>query len=275
MEEDTSNIFMLRDMIHDIKLKDAITRQDIMRAERESQILRESILKAQKQIEKLEKDLKKDERLLVTQEENIVTATITINSRKKSRRNDKGLIQESIDRQEMLHKHLKQKKEDFLKFLTTLRIKTSQLESLLKGSNPNETMSKMRELINYFEDYLLTCDSSVKTEENLYEEELQFYEKQFELYEKQMNELDSERMAEMKKLYDLETRGSLSESDKVIYSKNVDIKTEQIAISAAESILAKLRAKLSDSSALDNVISKIDKQIAKHKKRVIQVDLTN
>lgn len=275
MEEDSCNIYTLREMIHDIKLKDAITRQDIMKAEREGQILRESILKAQKQIEKLEKDLKKDERLLISQEENIVNATITINSRKKFRKNDKALIQQSIDRQELLHKHLKQRKEDFLKFLSELRRRVHQLDSLLKENNTNETMAKMRELINFYENFLLSCDNLVKTEENIYEDELRFYEKQFNLYEKQMNELDSERMAEMKKLYDLETRGSLSECDKVIYSKNVDIKTEQIAISAAESILAKLKMKLSDSSALDNVISKIDKQISKHKKRVIQVDLTN
>jgi hypothetical protein len=275
MEEETENIQTLKELIHDIKLKDAITRQDLMKAEREGQLLRESILKAQKEIQKLEKDLKKDERLLVSQEENIVNATITINMRKKNRRNDNSLVQESIDRQEALHKTMKQKNEDFCKFLLGLRRKMNQIESLLKENNTNETMIRMRELINYFEEFLLSVDSAGQREESLYEEELKFYQQQLLLYEKQLNELDHERMTEMKKLYDLETRGSLSESDKVIYSKNVDIKTEQVAIHAAENILAKLKAKLSDSSALDGVVSKIDKQISKHKKRVIQVDLTS
>ena len=265
----------LREMIHEIKLKDAITRQDLQKADRDGQLLRDSILKAQKEIEKLEKDLKKDERLLVSQEENIVNATITINQRKKNRRNDNSLIQESIDRQEHLHKLLKQKNEDFTKFLSGMRRKMNQIEAMIKEKNSNEVMIKMRELINHFEEYLLQVDFSGQNEENVYDEEINFYQQQLILYEKQLNELDSERMTEMKKLYDLETRGSLSESDKVIYSKNVDVKTEQIAIAAAENILAKLRAKLSDSSALDGVVSKIDKQISKHKKRVIQVDLTS
>ena len=269
------DIETLREMIHEIKLKDAITRQDLQRADRDGQLLRDSIIKAQKEIEKLEKDLKKDERLLVSQEENIVNATITINQRKKNRRNDNSLIQESIDRQERLHKLLKQKNEDFTKFLSGIKRKMLQIEDMIKEKNSNEVMIKMRDLINYFEEYLLQVDSFGQNEETLYDEEIRFYQQQFILYEKQLNELDSERMAEMKKLYDLETRGSLSESDKVIYSKNVDVKTEQIAIAAAENILAKLRAKLSDSSTLDGVVSKIDKQISKHKKRVIQIDLTN
>ena len=36
----------------------------------------------------------------------------------------------------------------------------------------------------------------------------------------------------MKKLSELENRSNLSESNKVIYSKNVDVKAEQIALSS-------------------------------------------
>ena len=237
--------------------------------------MRDQIAKTKKETEKLEKDLKKDDRLLHTQEENIVSATIAMHNRAKTRKNDFNLIQESIDRQQQSIKEIKRRQEEFIVFLTFLKKRSFILESALKdGKNPSDAMGKMRDFINFFEEHLSNLDSASKTEEILYQEELKFYNQQFLLYERQLEELDSERMIEMKKLYELENRSNLSESDKVIYSKNVDTKTEQIAITAAEAILARLKSKLSDSQALENVVSKIDTQISKHKKKVIHVDLS-
>ncbi|OMJ95409.1 hypothetical protein SteCoe_1170 [Stentor coeruleus] len=273
--DDQIDVIGLKETIHDIKLKDAIVRQDLMKTEREGQMLRDQILKMQKDIQKLEKDLKKDEKLLISQEENIVTATIAVNNRKKNRRNDCNLLQESIDRQQQVIKEMKRRQDDVQIFMANLRKRTAHLEIALKDTkNSNDAMVKMRDFMNFWEEHLGNLDILSRTEEILYQEELKFYNAQYSIYEKQLNELDSERVVEMKKLYDLENRSNLSESDKVIYSKNVDLKTEQVAISAAESILARLKEKLSDSNALGGVVNKIDMQISKHKKKVIHVDLS-
>lgn len=273
--DDQIDVIGLKETIHDIKLKDAIVRQDLMKTEREGQMLRDQILKMQKDIQKLEKDLKKDEKLLISQEENIVTATIAVNNRKKNRRNDCNLLQESIDRQQQVIKEMKRRQDDVQIFMSNLRKRAMHLEIALKDTkNSNDAMVKMRDFMNFWEEHLGNLDSASRTEEILYQEELKFYNAQYSIYEKQLNELDSERVVEMKKLYDLENRSNLSESDKVIYSKNVDLKTEQVAISAAESILARLKEKLSDSNALGGVVNKIDTQISKHKKKVIHVDLS-
>ena len=135
-------------------------------------------------------------------------------------------------------------------------------------------MSKMREFINYYEEHIALLDSTTKNEEIIYQEELNFYNQQYLLYEKELRELDGEHLNEMKKLYELENRSNLSESDKVIYSKNVDVKTEQIALSSAEAILARLREKLGNSEVLGGIVTKLDSQLSKHKKKIIHVDLS-
>ena len=64
MDESQLDISEIRAAIHDIKLKDAITRQDLMKSERENSLLKNQIAKTRQEIDKLEKDLKKDQKLL-------------------------------------------------------------------------------------------------------------------------------------------------------------------------------------------------------------------
>ena len=275
MDETQAEVFELREAIHSLKLKDAITRQELMRAERETESLKQQILKCQRETDKLQKDIKKDEKLLESQEENIVAAKLAISNRKKTRRNDYNLMQESIDREHEILKELKRRQDEMIGFLSNIRKRSAYLEMSLKDNkNANDIMSKMREFINYYEEHLASIDSSTSTEEILYQEEIKFYNQQYSLYEKELTEAESEQISEMKNLYELENRSNLSESDKVIYNKNVDLKTEQIAISTAEAILSRLREKLGGSETLGGVVNKLDSQISKHKKKVIHVDLS-
>ena len=275
MDESQLDISEIRAAIHDIKLKDAITRQDLMKSERENSLLKNQIAKTRQEIDKLEKDLKKDQKLLESQENNIVTAKLDIFNRKKTKKNDSNLLKESIERENQLIKDLHKRHIECLNFLSTIRKKSSYLELALKDTkNSNDIMGKMREFINYYEEHIALLDSTTKNEEIIYQEELNFYNQQYLLYEKELRELDGEHLNEMKKLYELENRSNLSESDKVIYSKNVDVKTEQIALSSAEAILARLREKLGNSEVLGGIVTKLDSQLSKHKKKIIHVDLS-
>ena len=155
MEESQLDIIEIKEAIHDIKLKDAITRQELMRSEREGANLKEKILKTQKEIAKLEKDLKKDQKLLESQEDNIVTANLEIMNRKKIRKNDCNLIQESIDRQNHIVKEIKRRHDELMNFLSSIRKKSNYLDIALKDNkNSNDAMIKMREFINLYEEFL-------------------------------------------------------------------------------------------------------------------------
>jgi hypothetical protein len=274
-ESQESSVFDIKEAIHEMKLKDAITRQEIMRNDRETANLKEKIAKSQLDIQKLEKDLKKDEKLLTSQDENIVAAKIALKTRKRPKKNDLSLIQESIERQHQIIKSLKARHDELLVFLSNIRKKASYIDIALKDNkNSNDIMPKMREFINFYEENLLSLDSATKAEEILYQEQIKFYHEQYNLYEKELEELDAEHVSEIKTLYDLENRSNLSESDKVIYNKNNDTKTEQIAIASAEAILNRLKQKLDNSESLAGVVSKLDSQISKHKKKIIHVDLS-
>lgn len=273
--EEVDEVIGIRAEIHDIKLKDAITRQDLMRADRENSLLKSQIAKTRKDIEKLEKDLQKDQKLLESQETNIVSAKLDLLVRKKFQKNDANLLQESLERENQLISFIKKRHDFSLSFHSAIRKKSNFLELALKDNkNSNDIMGKMREFINFYEEHLANLDSASKNEEILYKEEEKFYYNQYLLYEKELSESDSARLSEMKKLYELENRSNLSESDKVIYSKNIDVKTEEIALSAAEAILARLKEKLANPNVLGGVVTKLDFQLAKHKKKIIHVDLS-
>ncbi|CAG9334541.1 unnamed protein product [Blepharisma stoltei] len=263
-----------RQQIHDLQLKDAISRQELSKLEKEAQSLETQQAAIKEEIAKIEQKLKQEDRQLQAQEEDLATFRVKIAKKKKFKDSQK-IINEIETLRQSIHE-MKERHEEEVGMYIASQQKIGELSYAL-GRTPKtaEIMDLMKDLTNMYEEQIQHKDLAINFQERLNQQENQQIRNRLKKVEEKLSRIENERITDNKRIFKLETQTNISENDNGLNIKCIDQDTEMQSIAAAEEIIQKLRAKLSKTQDLSTFVAKLDHQINRHKSKIIDMGKNN
>lgn len=238
----SSQIDLLKDSVHKVKLKDAITRSEVYRAERDKAVLLQTKLEIQKDIAKLERELGQEDRQLKRQEDDLAYL------RSKDLLNNSNLeeeIEALNDRHkswltEMLNIHNEERS-----LLAQNSINLKRLENAFY--NKAELMRNVHDIINGYESLLTLKDNTIRIETAILYQDLEFSKKDYQLTAGDLEKLRTNANKSRREIYEMDR---LCKQYEVKVSKDGQFKSVQAeALAAADLIMSRLKQKLVRSSS--------------------------
>ena len=261
----------LREYVHELKLKGAISRQELAKSQRENQQLQEEIKKLDEEAKRLEKALGSDERYLQRQEEelSVLRAAIVPDPEVLTRRIEE--LTSEIEASKDCLSELKRVQDRELTLCMESSNEQKQLKQLLSNNIP-EALGLMKHQISLYEEQLACKDRATRLVEERYQKHLRLAEKEKADLLAELELVKTARVNDQRSLYDLERRVAYLESDAKLTTVSEEAKTtEKVAIQAAEQVLGKLKDKLKLTDEAQPFLDTISRQVNKNKSRSINL----
>ena len=262
----------LREYVHELKLKGAISRQELAKSQRENQQLQDEIKRLDEEAKRLEKALSSDERYLQRQEEelSVLRAAIVPDPEALNRRVEE-LNHEIASSKDSLAE-LKRTYDREIALCIETNNEQKHLKELLAANNIPEALTLMKRQINIYEEQLVCKDKATRIVEQRYQEHLELIEKEKADLLAELELVKTARVNDQRSLYDLERRVAYLESDAKLTTVSEEAKsTEKVAIQAAENVLGKLKDKLRATDEGQPFLETISRQLNKNKSRTINL----
>lgn len=245
----------IRHAIKELQLKDAVTRQSLMKSQRVQSDLNSEIEKLSSEIQKLEKEISQDERLLLKQEEDIVKVkTASLRQPKNC-----SQLESAINRHKEWHKSLKDRHEDEKAMYRKIN---SSMQRILKTPGDLELI---KDAINSFEELTQQKDYILRFEEKASSLQLEYLENHRKALEEEYQQINDGRVKDLQKMYHLEKAISMYEGATEPCFGTEDQETQNEAVEAAQEILGRLRLKLGSSQDSQPFLSQLNRKITKSK----------
>ena len=270
--EDPNQAPDLKEYVHELKLKGAISRQELAKAQRENQQLQEEIKQLEEETKKLEKTLASDERYLQRQEEelSVLRAAIVPNPEALNRRIEE--LTREIEASKECVSDLKRSQEREISLCVEAKNEQMRLKELLTAGNIPEALTLMKHQISIYEEQLSCKEKASKLVEERYQKHLELVDKEKNDLQQELEQVKSARVNDQRTLYDLERRVAYLESDAKLTTVSEEAKTtEKVAIQAAETVLGKLKEKLKATDESQPFLETIARQVNKNKSRTINL----
>lgn len=258
----------LKEYVHELKLKGAISRQELAKAQRENQQLQDEIKQLEEETKKLEKTLASDERYLQRQEEelSVLRAAVVPNPEALNKRLEE--LSREIDASKECVASLKRSQEREIALCVEAKNEQMRLRDLLSAGNVPEALALMKHQINIYEEQLSCKEVAAKLVEERYQRHLELVEKEKNDLQRELDSVKEARVNDQRALYDLERRVAYLESDARLTTVSEEAKaTERVAIQAADNVLGKLRDKLKTSDEAQPFLETINRQGNKNRSR--------
>lgn len=200
----------LKEYVHELKLKGAISRQELAKAQRENQQLQDEIRQLEEETKKLEKTLTSDERYLQRQEEelSVLRAAVVPNPEALNKRIDELMREIEASKECVLS--LKKSQEREISLCVEAKNEQMHLKDLLSTGNTPEALSLMKHQIHIYEEQLNCKETAAQLIETRYNRHLELVEKEKSELERELQTVKEARVNDQKALYDLERKvGSL------------------------------------------------------------------
>lgn len=262
----------LREYVHELKLKGAISRQELAKSQRENQQLQDEIRKLDDEAKRLEKALGSDERYLQRQEEelSVLRAAIVPDPEVLTRRIEE--LTSEIEASKDCLSELKRTQDRELTLCMESNNEQKQLKELLLSNNIPEALALMKHQISLYEEQLTCKDRATRLVEERYLKHLRLVEKEKADLVAELELVKTARVNDQRSLYDLERRVAYLESDAKLTTVSEEAKTtEKVAIQAAEQVLGKLKDKLKMTDEAQPFLETISRQVNKNKSRSINL----
>jgi len=258
----------LKEYVHELKLKGAISRQELAKAQRENQQLQDEIKQLEEETKKLEKTLASDERYLQRQEEelSVLRAAVVPNPEALTKRLEE--LGREIDASKECVASLKRSQEREIALCVEAKNEQMRLRDLLSAGNVPEALALMKHQINIYEEQLNCKETAAKLVEGRYQRHLELVEKEKNDLQRELDSVKEARVNDQRALYDLERRVAYLESDARLTLVSEEAKaTERVAIQAADNVLGKLKDKLKTSDEAQPFLETINRQGNKNRSR--------
>lgn len=257
--------------IHDLRLKDAIVRQEMMKLDKEAKTMLAKKEEIKSEIARMEQKLKQEDRLLQAQEEDLVNSKTKLSIKKKPKNSEK-LLRELERTRQGIHEVKERHEEEIGMYIATQQ-KIGELSySISKNKKTAEIMELMKDLTHMFEDQLQHKDAAIKFQEKLNEQENGVLKNKLKRLENKLQTTENIRLIDQKTIYKLESQREISENDNGFNINVIDQETELLSIQAADEILSRLKEKLNKTQDLSTFVAKLDHQITRHKNKIISLN---
>jgi len=262
----------VREQTHELKLKGAISRQELAKSQRENLLLQEELKKLDEEAKRLEKTLTSDERYLQRQEEelSVLRAAIVPNPEELSRRMEEH--SRAIEASKQCLAELKRTQEREVALCVETNNEERQIKDFLAANNISEALTLMKRQIGIYEEQLACKEKATRLAEQRFQQHLELIEKEKQDLMAELEHIKTVRVSDQRELYTLERRVAYLESDAKLTTVSEEAKaTEKVAIQAAEQVLGKLKEKLRATDEEQPFLEIISRQVSKNKSRVINL----
>ncbi|CAG9323859.1 unnamed protein product [Blepharisma stoltei] len=267
--EPLGNIEQLKEIIHQLQLKDAITRQELSKAERVKKELSDIKLSIQSDIQRLEKELTQEDRMLQRQEDDLVNIKSKDSIPYKPHRHYASEITFTTEKCRAWIKEMETIHNDETQAHIRTQHNFGNLERDLKrNGDSREIIETMKELINDYESLLALKDSKARVESAFLYQDVEVLKRNYSDEANILEGLRATAFKFQKERYEVEKRVKECCNDEKIEKGLNDKPAEADALQAANQILVRLKEKLGKSNETSPFLTKINQQVNIHKNRV-------
>lgn len=247
---------ILRETIHQTQLKDAITRQELSKIQRENEEMKEQITSLQSQLAELEKGISLDERFLTKQEKEIAENRVSVSKLELQQKADFDTQKELYDKSRQFIKDIKKRHEEEMNICVEIQNQFKLLrDAVASDAQNNEVMEHMRKIMQLYEDRVKHKEKATEFIEDIGEMQVRDARSRLLAINSEYEEIKQMRIIDRKILHSQDKRLTLRQGD-ANFNKVVKDEVSDKAVDIAEKILNRLKEKLVDNTNMSHFVDK-------------------
>jgi hypothetical protein len=247
---------ILRETIHQTQLKDAITRQELSKVNRENVEMKQQITALQSQLAELEKGIALDERFLSKQEKEIAENRIAAQKLELQQKGEFETQKELYDKCRQSIKEIKKRHEEEMNICVDIQNQFKLLrDAVASDAQNNEVMEHMRKIMQLYEDRVKHKERATEFIEDIGEMQVRDARSKLLAINSEYEEIKQMRIIDRKILHQQDKRLTLRQGD-ANFHKVVKDEVSDKAVDIAEKILNRLKEKLVDNTNMSHFVDK-------------------
>jgi hypothetical protein len=247
---------ILRETIHQTQLKDAITRQELSKVNRENVEMKQQITALQSQLAELEKGIALDERFLSKQEKEIAENRIAAQKLELQQKGEFETQKELYDKCRQYIKDIKKRHEEEMNICVDIQNQFKLLrDAVASDAQNNEVMEHMRKIMQLYEDRVKHKERATEFIEDIGEMQVRDARSKLLAINSEYEEIKQMRIIDRKILHQQDKRLTLRQGD-ANFHKVVKDEVSDKAVDIAEKILNRLKEKLVDNTNMSHFVDK-------------------